>query len=228
MPILILLISGSLSGQPKTEDFSSVEVLGSKWSKTRQKIEKPDNQTTVTAKPLSNRANKNFERNRRVNDPVGSPDPNAETIEGRSAALEKNVQDSRSPKTVSVDGFMYQARIRNAGKNIIEVLFWEYRFKELANPANVSSRHFLCGVHIKPGKEQELSIFSTFSPGGVVSAGSLEDKSGKLFEEKILINRVEYADGTIWQRKDWNYTDLKPAIERALETPWGMEMCRNL
>lgn len=227
VPILLLLISAGLSGQVKT-DNSSVEVLNSKWSKFRQKIQKADNQTTGRAKPLSNRANRNFERNRRVNDPVGVPDPNAETIEGRSEALEKNVQESRSPKSVSVDGFMYQARIRNAGKNTIEVLFWEYQFKELANPANVTSRHFLCGVNIKPDKEQELSVFSTLSPGGVISAGSLDDKSAKLFDEKIIINRVEYADGTIWQRKDWSYNALKPAIERALATPWENEMCRNL
>jgi len=227
MPILILLIAGSLSGQVKSENYS-VEVLSSKWSKFRQKVEKPDNQTTGGAQPLSNRANKNFERNRRVNDPVGVTDPNAETIEGRSAALEKNVQESRSPKSAFVDGFLYQARIRNAGKNTIEVLFWEYQFKEPANPENAASRQFLCGVNIKPGKEQELSVFSTFSPGGVISAGSLEDKSGKLFEEKILINRVEYTDGTIWQRRDWSYTDLKSSINRALETPWGTEMCRNL
>ena len=226
MPILIMLISESLSGQVKTEDYS-VEVLGSKWSQYRQKIEK-DNQTNVRAQPLSNRANKNFERNRRVNDPVGTPDPNADTIEGRSAALEKNVQEARSPKSVFIDGFLYQARIRNAGRNTIEVLFWEYQFKARANPANVASRQFLCGVKIKPGKEQELSVFSTFSPGGVISAGSLEDKSDKLFEEKILINRVEYADGTIWQRRDWNYKELKSSIDRALETPWGTEMCRNL
>ena len=227
MPILMLLIAESLSGQVRTEN-SSVEVLSSKWSKFRQKIEKPDNQTTGRAQSLSNRANRNFERNRRVNDPVGTPDPNAETIEGRSAALEKTVQESRSPKSVFVDGFMYQARIRNAGKNTIEVLFWEYQFKELANPVNVASRHFLCGVNVKPGKELELSVFSTFSPGGVINAASLDDKSGKLFEEKILINRVEYADGTIWQRRDWSYAVLKPAIERALETPWGTEMCRSL
>lgn len=227
VPILMLLISESLSGQIKS-DNSPVEVLSSKWSKFRQKIEKPDNQTTVRAVPLSNRANRNFERNRRVNDPVGVPDPNAETIEGRSEALEKNVQQARSPKTVTVDGFLYQARIRNAGKSNIEVLFWEYQFKERANPANVSSRQFLCGVNIKPDKEQELSVFSTLSPSGVISAGSLEDKSGKLYEEKILINRVEYADGTIWQRKDWSYADLKPSIERALATPWATEMCRNL
>lgn len=227
IPILLLLISGSLSGQVTTED-SPVEVLSSKWSRFRQKVEKSDSQTTGRALPVANRANRNFERNRRVNDPVGTPDPNADTIEGRSAALEKNVQESRSPKSGFVDGFMYQAKIRNGGKSAVEVVFWEYQFKERANPANVTSRHFLCGVNIKSGKDHELSIFSTFSPGGVIGANGLEDKSGKLFEEKILINRVEYADGTIWQRRDWSYTDLKPSIERALATPWGTEMCRNL
>ena len=118
--------------------------------------------------------------------------------------------------------------MRNGGKNTIEILFWEYQFKELANPANIVSRQFLCGVNIKPGKEEELRVFSALSPSTVISVDSLGSKSENLFEEKILINRVEYADGSIWQRKDWSYTDMKPAINRALEIPWGMEMCRSL
>lgn len=225
----MLLISGSLSAQqPKPEDYA-VEVVSSKWSKYRQKINKSDNQaTTPRVLPLSNRANRNFERNRRVNDPVGTPDPNAETIEGRSEALEKNVQESRNPKSVFVDGFLYQAKLRNTGKSTIEILFWEYRFSDRANPANASSRQFLCGVKLKPGKEQDLNIFSTFSPGGVISAEGLEDKNGELYDEKIVINRVEYSDGVIWQRKDWSYKEIKSSIERALSTPWGTEMCRNL
>ena len=123
---------------------------------------------------------------------------------------------------------MYKAKIRNASQNTIEILFWEYQFTERANPANVTSRHFLCAVNIKPGKAQELSVFSASGPSSVVSIGSLEDKSGKLFEERVLINRVEYSDGTILQNTDWNYKNLKDSINRAIETPWGMEMCRNL
>jgi hypothetical protein len=227
LPILMLLISQNQNGQVAAED-SSVIVLSSKWSKYRQKIDKPDKQTTVPAQSVANRANRNFERNRRVNDPVGVPDPNADTIEGRSAALEKNVQEARSPKSASVDGFVYQVKIRNASANTIEVLFWEYQFKERTNPANIVSRQFLCGVKIKSDKERELSGFSTFSPSNTISVDSLIDKSGNLFEEKIFINRIEYADGKIWQRGDWSYTDMKPAIARALETPWEMEMCRSL
>ncbi|HEX9928239.1 MAG TPA: hypothetical protein VGB02_06890 [Pyrinomonadaceae bacterium] len=227
LPILILLISQSLNGQIKSEN-SPVEVLNSKWSKSRQRIENPNNQGVIPAESATTPGNRNLERNRRINDPVGTPDPKERTIEARSAALEKNMQDSRSPKSKSVDGFIYQARIRNQGRNTIEILFWEYQFKERENPTNVVSRQFLCGVQIKPDKEHELRVFSTFSPGSLISIESLENKSGSLFEEKILINRVEYADGTIWQRKGWTYIDMKPSIDRALATPWGLEMCRNL
>lgn len=227
LPILILLISQSLNGQIKSEN-SPVEVINSKWSKSRQRIENPDNQRVIPAESATAPGNRNLERNRRINDPVGTPDPKEKTIEARSAALEKNVQDSRAPKSKFVDGFIYQARIRNAGKNTIEIVFWEYQFKERENPANAVSRQFLCGVQIKPDKEQDLRVFSPSSPSSLISVDSLENKSGSLFEEKILINRVEYADGTIWQRKSWSYTDMKPSIDRALATPWGLEMCRNL
>ena len=107
-------------------------------------------------------------------------------------------------------------------------MFWEYQFKERENPANAVSRQFLCGVQIKPDKEQDLRVFSPSSPSSLISVDSLENRSGSLFEEKILINRVEYADGTIWQRMSWSYADMKPSIDRALATPWGLEMCRNL
>jgi len=222
-----MLISQSLSAQIITEN-SSIVVLGSKWTKSRQKIENTDNKTNTPAESAMTRSNRNFERNRRINDTPGTPNPNEGTIETRSADLEKTVQESRSSKSKAVDGFVYQSKIRNASTKIIEILFWEYQFKERANPVNISSRQFLCGVNIKPGKEQELSVFSTFSPGDQISASSLDNKSGNLFEEQILINRVEYADGTIWQRKDWNYSQMKTSIDRALASPWKQEMCRNL
>jgi hypothetical protein len=225
--ILILLISQSQSAQVITQD-SSVVVLGSKWLKSRQKVESVDNKTNTPADSAMTRTNRNFERNRRINDQPGTPNPNEGTIEARSAALEKTVQESRSSKSRAVDGFIYQAKIRNASTKTIEILFWEYQFKERANPANVSSRQFLCAVNIKPDKEQELSVFTTFSPSDIISAGSLDNKSGSLFEEKILINRVEYADGTILQRTDWSYAKIKAALDRVLETPWKQEMCKKL
>jgi hypothetical protein len=227
MPLVIMLASHGQSAQIKTEG-SSVVVLSFKWSKSRQTIVNPDNERPVPAKSAMISANRNWERNRRVNDQAGVRDPNADTVDGRSAALEKSVQESRSPKTAPVDGFLYQVKIQNASTRVVEVLFLEYQFKERANPANVVTRQFLCGVNIKPDKDKELKVFSTSGPSNLISVASMDNKSGNLFEEKVLINRVEYSDGSIWQRKDWNYADVKSSIARALETPWGLEMCRSL
>jgi hypothetical protein len=209
------------------DEGSSVVVLVFKWSKSRQTIRKPDSSSTIPA-PAMIPDNKVLQRNERAQAPLGIRDPNVDTIDGRSAALEKNMQEARSPKSNTVDGFAYQVKIRNASAKVIEIVFWEYQFKELSNPTNVTRRQFLCGVNIKPAKEKELQAFSVSGPSEVISIESLTDKSRDLFEEKALINRVEYADGSIWQRKGWNFAEVKSNIERAIKTPWGAEMCRGI
>lgn len=213
---------------PPVTAGSPVVVVSAKWSKFRQRVEKKDNQPSVTPQAAMIPVNKNFERTRRINDQVGTIDPNTQTIDGRSAQMQKNVDEARSPKSADVDGFLYQLKIRDAGKSAIEILYWEYQFTEKANPANVSSRQFLCGISVKPNKEKEFSVFTTASPSDVVSAISINDNSADLFDEKILINRVEFADGTYWQRNAWNFSAVKSSIKRALETPWGGETCRKL
>ena len=65
-------------------------------------------------------------------------------------------------------------------------------------------------------------------PGDVVSAASGAIASGKLLQEQAVINRVEFVDGSIWQRKDWNFAEIKQGYLRAVGAPWGTEMCRVL
>ena len=225
--LLLMFVATGLSQDGAGADGSSVVVLSFKWSKSRQIMEKLDSPSTGPAAAMIP-ANRNFERNARANSPAGVRDPNIDTLDGRSAALEKNVQESRMPQAKPVDGFAYRVKVQNASKKIVEVVFWEYQFKESSNPKTVARRQFLCGVNIKPTKEKELQSFSLSGPSDVISVGSLANKSGNLFEEKVVINRVEYSDGSIWQRKDWNFEEVKSGIARAIGTPWGTEMCRAL
>ncbi|HEX8283063.1 MAG TPA: hypothetical protein VF588_06895 [Pyrinomonadaceae bacterium] len=208
-------------------DGSALDVVGHKWTKSRQVIEAANAQGTAPAAAMT-AANRNFERNRRINDPAGVRDPNADTIDGRSAALDKAVRDARSPKTVEVDGFAYKVKVRNAGPKVVEVLFWEYQFEEAADPSNLARRQFLCGVNIKAGKDKELLAWSASGPNSTISIDSLAGKAESPFRERVVVNRIEYADGTIWQRKDWNFGEVRAAVARATSTPWGAEMCRGL
>lgn len=226
--MLLLPLTLTVRNSSAQTDGSSLVVVGSKYSKTRHTLEFADTSAAASPAPAMTAANKNFERNRRMNESAGALDPNSVTIDGRSAAIDKSVQESRSPKSKEVDGYEYRVKFRNSGGKAVEVLFWEYQFTESANPSNVARRQFLCGVGIKPGKEKEVVSFSVSGPSNVVSAGSLAKEAGPSYGEKVVVNRIEYADGTIWQRKDWNFMEVRESIKRAVSTPWGAEMCRNL
>ena len=227
LSLLLAPAAAAQDGGPAAGD-SSVVVLGSRWSKSSRKSSGKEEPAAPMPAAALTRADTNFERNRRATDPPGTRYPESDSVDARAAELEKSVRASQksAPKTVEV--FEYRARVRNAGARAIEVIFWEYEFAEAAAPANVVRRQFLCGVRLKPGKEKELEAFSHAGPGAVVAAGSLANGPGNLFAEKVTINRVEYADGTIWQRRGWNFREVRAAIARAVSTPWGAEMCRGL
>ena len=230
LPLLLMFVT---PGQNPTAspEVSSVAVLSFKWLRTHQAAKTPDPAANAPATPTREMLtiNKNFQREARANDPRGAKDPNDDTIDGRSAAMEKIVQESRTPKGKAVDNFEYLVKVQNDSKKVIEILFWEYQFIDATNPANVTRRQFLCGVNIKPSKEKELQIFSLSGPSEVISAGNLANSPDNSFQEKVLINRVEYADGSIWQRKDWNANEIKLTYQHAVATPWNAgEMCRAL
>jgi hypothetical protein len=214
--------------QQNPDDGSAITVLHSKWSRARRVVEKSEQAEGITP-PAGAMipANKNFARNVRMNEPMGVRDPNADTLDGRSAQIEKNVQEARSPQAKPVDGYLYKIKVQNSSTKVVEVLFWEYQFLDPKDSTNMSRHQFFCGVDIRQGKEKELEGFSVASPSNVVNVEVLAKKESP-FQEKIVINRVEYADGTIWQRNDWSLKDVKARYERALKEPWLPGMCKRL
>jgi hypothetical protein len=207
-----------------SHEGTPVVVVSQKWFKDRQSVAYNPGATAPAAAMIPQ--NKNFEKNRRANTSPGERDPNLDTIDGRSAALEKAVQESRAPKPV--DGFAYRVKVHNASAKLIEVIFWEYQFKESVPSATASRRQFLCGVSIKPEKEKELQAFALSGPHDVISVDTLSKESATPGEEKVVINRVEYADGSIWQRQEWSFGEVRLSYASAVATPWGTEMCRGL
>jgi len=202
-----------------------MEVLEFKWSKRSQPAEKLEGGQTQPVGAIQP-ANKNFQRNMRINESRGAREPTADTLDSRSAAMERTVQDARGPKPV--DGFAYKVKVKNAGTKVADIVFWEYQFIDPSNPATPARRQFLCAGKVEPNKAKEIYGFSLSGPGDVVSAPSAAIPSGKLLQEKAVINRVEYVDGSIWQRKDWNSAEIKQGYLRAVGSPWGKEMCRVL
>jgi len=225
--LLLLTFALLFVPSPQTREISSVVIISYKWSKSRQVMKKIEPQYTAPA-PGMIPQNKKWERDARVNNPPGARDPSLDSTDGRSAAIEKNVQESLAPQPKPVDAFKYEVKVQNATAQAVDILFWEYQFIERANPQNVTRRQFLCAMNIKAGKEKEIQAFSLAGPSEVVNVDTLAQDSANPFEEKVLINRVEYADGSIWQRKDWKFGEIREGYRRATSTPWSKEMCRGL
>jgi hypothetical protein len=209
---------------PASDEASPMTVSSFKWTRARQIVDAPQTETTVPARQMIPQ-NKNFARNARLNEPRGARDPNQDTMDGRSEAMEKSVQESRAPSEPR-DGFAYRIKVKNATRKVAEIVFWEYQFTETENAGLVARRQFLCGVNIRPDKGKELEGFSLSGPSDVVSVGALADKSR--FKENVLINRVEYSDGSIWQRNGWNLNEVKGSYDRVLREPWVPGQCKGL
>jgi len=224
--LLSLLLMPGPSGQnpPAAEDNSPVVVVSFKCARDRKSVE---NAVSVSSSPAPAMiaANKNFEKQRRVNDPAGVRDPNADTLDGRSAELERIVNQSREPQPV--DGFTYSVKVQNGSGKTAQTIFWEYQFKEVAQPANVTRRQFLCSARINSEKGKDLQAFSLSGPSNVVNVKSLGKESASQFLEGVLINRVEFTDGTFWQRQGWDVNDLK-LVPRARSETRNLPACRSL
>jgi hypothetical protein len=226
LPFLLMpnAVTQALAQNPPAVEEGPVAIVSFKWFRDRQQAANAVGVTNAPA-PAMIAANKNFEKQRRVNSPAGERDPNADTLDGRSAEIDRMVQQSREPEPVS--GFTYLMRLQNTSAKQIQTIFWEYQFKEAASPTNVARRQFLCSALIKPEKDKELRVFSLSGPTNVVNVKSLAKGSGDQFHEAVLINRVEYVDGTFWQRQGWDVNDLK-LIPKARSDTRNMPACRSL
>ena len=225
LPLLLIPLASPQSKNPVTQGAPDLTVVSYKCYKARQVPDPYNDPDPPPAQSVFLPGGKNPQRQQRVNETGGARDPAADTTDGRAAALERMVQESRKPNRKPIDGFSYRLKVKNESAKPIEVVFWEYQFIDAANPQLVARRQFLCGLNLKPGKDKDVLVFSLSGPSEVVSAGSLA--SNQTPQERVLINRVEYADGSIWQRADWSFAEIRLTYARAMASPWT-EMCRGL
>lgn len=227
--MLLLFPIGVEAQQPSDAENPPLTVLSARWSRDRQPAENAVSGSAILPpQPAINRDSKNFEKQKRINSPPGERDPNADTLDTRASELERINQLAReSENKPYMDGFAYVLKVQNGGDKITQNIFWEYQFRETAKPDHLVKRQFICSAKIKPSQEKSLQTFSRLGPSEVVDVKSLGKKPESQFEADVRINRVEFSDGTFWQRKDWDVNDLKLNQKARAETK-NLPMCRGL
>jgi hypothetical protein len=184
--LFLLLLSVTVLG---VQEPSGVEVLKASWSKIRIGWERDP-----FAGPLENfdEMRSRARNERRVAQGGG------DRAKREAKADEANLAKQRE-KNPSRYYFIYKTKIKNNHTAAITQLDWDYVFYERGTENELGRQQFTSDEQVGPGKTKELTVTITSPPTRTVSVTSLNLEERDRFSEKIIIVRVQYADGHLWQ-----------------------------
>lgn len=193
--LLLLFSAGALSQTvSKSSDAPGVTVVQKKW---RAEIRNPaleedpfraSNERAQEERDQRDNIRENAVRTRLGLPPVPPPNrtPQPET-------------EKRERVSTVYIVYIYEVKVRNDGEKAIRALDWEYVFYEPGTEQEVGRRRFVSKLNISPGKAKSLVIRSASPPTGSINAAKVGKKPRDQYTEQIVINRIEYADGSVWQ-----------------------------
>ena len=110
---------------------------------------------------------------------------------------------NNKPMPTESDGpqvrFVYRATVKNSGTKTITGLVWEYVFFDSERAEQVGRHSFQHRVKISTGKSTELIGWSPRPPSSVIDVTKAKKEDTHL-SEQVIISRIEYDDGSVWQR----------------------------
>jgi hypothetical protein len=95
--------------------------------------------------------------------------------------------------------YVYEVKIKNTGEKSIKTLTLGYVFFDLTTKQEVGRRHFVSNQGLSAGKTKNLVFRSAAPPTGTINANDSGKKSRDQYIEQVIIQSLEYADGSSWQ-----------------------------
>lgn len=96
--------------------------------------------------------------------------------------------------------YLFEAKIRNNGTKTIQAVIWNYAFFDSMTGEEVGRTNCTNRINLRPGKTADLVGSSPSSPIKVVHVSNSGKEVKGRYSELVVINRLEYGDGTFWQR----------------------------
>lgn len=201
MRVLVVLLSFLFVAQVANAQTTApapadVELVKFSWSKERLYWER---------NPFGG-PNENFHEmqfraraEKRVSDAKRSNSPEQSKLEKEAktdtAIIEASNQNSKPPRYY----FFYRASIKNLSAKAITEIDWDYVFFDAMTGDELDRRQFTSVQNIGPGKQKELMFQLQTPPTRRISVYSLDKKERSGIDERVVIVRVKYADGSEWQ-----------------------------
>ena len=96
--------------------------------------------------------------------------------------------------------FLYKVSLRNNTNKTIKAIDWDYIFFSSNTQSETGRLEFTSEAKIGPGKIKELNVMSRRAPAKTVSVYELDKTERHGLDGQVVIMRLEYTDGSIWQR----------------------------
>ena len=96
--------------------------------------------------------------------------------------------------------YQFRVELKNTGTHVVRGLIWE--FQPSAGHEEPQRKQYLCALHVPPNEKKILDIWTPYLPQKVVSVDKRKDA---LQDGTVVINQIEYADGSVWKKAGWNY-----------------------
>jgi hypothetical protein len=173
---------------PEQPDLTVVKFSWSKYRQSSGLIHGADDPGPPMNEPVS------MIQPERKNEPPEVK--NRRDVNERRADLAKAERNANSSSPPRQDYYMMRLEVKNVGQNTTKSIVWE--FQPGVQTADVEAKQYICKMKAKPNENKVFELMSPAAPVRVVSA----DKKAQ--EGKVVINRIEYADGTVWKRKGWS------------------------
>lgn len=136
-----------------------------------------------------------------ANVPVGST-PMGVPI-GDEPAGNRNLPSQPEPGAAK-KYYLYKAKIKNTGEKAIRNVIWHFVLIDPGTNTEVGRHRFIWKVSVRSGKSVEMIGRSRVPPSRVVRAGKSGDAGPGKHTEHVVIERIDYEDGTFWQLPSTN------------------------
>jgi hypothetical protein len=168
------------------EPLADIEIVKYNWTKERLNWEK--NPFRATVEDFGD-----------MRDRVSTERRTGTALEQRQGRDQK--ADKTRPTAAPRYFFNYKLSVRNAGPKAIKEIDWDYVFRDAATGEELGRREFTSLEKIGPGKRKELSIFVSSPPTQRISVDRLGKNERDGLVEQVIVVRILYDDGTVWQAR---------------------------
>ena len=198
LPLLFVItaISSPAQSSDQSSKSPSLDVIRFSWSKERIGWERDP-----FSGPIENfqEVQARTRNERRIQDAKRGGGPEVDKIKTEAKADAANIA-TQHKTTPARYVFMYKVTVKNSSSKTIKSIDWDYVFFDRATESELGRREFTSDEKVSPGKSKELTVVISKPPTQTISLTSLNSNERDGMLERVSLVRIEYTDGTVWQR----------------------------